>query len=250
LGLDAAVLCAGCNAGANCDADPAVLADRAVTINRVWHSALDHVGGIANLSSWNADVRQAGIDSGSVSLGEASMIEVEKKFRLTKRQRDTLARRLPEVGASLQGEEFEENTLYDGEVLKSGACVLRLRRVGGNATLTYKKRLPGASSIKQQREEETRVADPEAMEAILEALGFTPSLVYEKRRQTWVLGKTEIVIDVLPFGLFMEIEGRANDIRAVERKLGLKGLRAEHATYPQLTQKHGKHFEGLIEARF
>jgi adenylate cyclase class 2 len=178
------------------------------------------------------------------------MIEVEKKFRLTKRQRDTLARRLPEVGASLQGEEFEENTLYDGEVLKSGACVLRLRRVGGNATLTYKKRLPGASSIKQQREEETRVADPEAMEAILEALGFTPSLVYEKRRQTWVLGKTEIVIDVLPFGLFMEIEGRANDIRAVERKLGLKGLRAEHATYPQLTQKHGKHFEGLIEARF
>jgi adenylate cyclase, class 2 len=178
------------------------------------------------------------------------MIEVEKKFRLTKRQRDTVVRRLPEVGASLQGEEFEENTLYDGEVLKSGSCVLRLRRVGGNATLTYKKRLPGTSSIKQQREEETRVADPEAMEAILEALGFTPSLVYEKRRQTWVLGKTEIVIDVLPFGLFMEIEGRANDIRAVERKLGLKGLRAEHATYPQLTQKHGKAYDGVVEARF
>lgn len=178
------------------------------------------------------------------------MIEVEKKFRLTKRQRDAVLKRLPDLGATLQREEFEENTLYDGDALKTAACVLRLRRVGGKATLTYKKRLPGASAIKQQREEETAVADPEAMEAILEALGFTPALVYEKRRQTWRLGNTEIVIDVLPFGLFMEIEGRVNQIRAVERKLGLKGLRAEHATYPQLTQKHGKLYDGLIEARF
>ena len=178
------------------------------------------------------------------------MIEVEKKFRLTKRQRDAVLRRLPEVGASLQREEFEENTLYSGEGLSPGTCVLRLRRVGRNATLTYKKRIPSSSSIKQQREEETEVADPEAMEAILVALGFTPALVYEKRRQTWRLGKTEIVIDVLPFGLFMEIEGRVNDIKTVERKLGLKGLRAENATYPQLTQKHGKLYDGLIEARF
>ena len=178
------------------------------------------------------------------------MIEVEKKFRLTKRQRDAVLRRLGEIGASLKKEEFEENTLYSGEGLKSAACVLRLRRVGGRATLTFKRRIPGTSAIKQQREEETAVADAEAMEAILEALGYVPAMVYEKRRQTWTLGKAEIVIDVLPFGLFMEIEGRINEIRAVERKLGLKGLRAEHATYPQLTAKHGKEFEGLIEARF
>ena len=178
------------------------------------------------------------------------MIEVEKKFRLTIRQRDAVLKRLPEVGAKLEGEDFEENTLYNGEPLNDGSCVLRLRRVGSKATLTYKKRLPSSSPIKHQREEETGIADPEAMEAILEALGFSPALVYEKRRQTWRLGKTEIVIDVLPFGLFMEIEGRATDIRAVERKLGLKGLRAEHATYPQLTAKHGKVFDGLIESRF
>ena len=178
------------------------------------------------------------------------MIEVEKKFRLTKRQRDAVLRRLPDLGASLQGEEFEENTLYHGQPLQSGSCVLRLRRIGRTATLTYKKRIPISSAIKHQQDEETAVADPEAMEAILEALGFTPAMVYEKRRQTWTLGKTEIVIDVLPFGLFMEIEGRVSDIKAVERKLGLKGLRAEHATYPQLTEKHGKLSDGLIEARF
>jgi adenylate cyclase class 2 len=157
---------------------------------------------------------------------------------------------LPDVGASLEREEFEENTLYSGAGLSAEACVLRLRRVGGKATLTYKKRLPTSSTIKHQREEETAVTDPEAMEAILEALGYTPAMVYEKRRQTWRLGQTEIVIDVLPFGLFMEIEGRINEIRAVERKLALKGLRAEQATYPQLTKKHGKSLDGLIEARF
>jgi len=178
------------------------------------------------------------------------MIEVEKKFRLTKRQRDAVLKRLAEVGGNLEREEFEENTLYTGEALKKGSCVLRLRRVGGKAILTYKKRIPTSSPIKHQREEETGIADPEAMEAILVALGFTPAMVYEKRRQTWRLGKTEIVIDVLPFGLFMEIEGRVTEIRAAERKLGLKGLRAEHATYPQLTAKHGKVYDGLIEARF
>ena len=178
------------------------------------------------------------------------MIEVEKKFRLTKRQRDAVLKRLPEVGAELEGEEFEENTLFGGALLKTASCVLRLRRVGGKATLTYKKALPSVSSIKQRHEEETVVADPEAMQAILVALGFTPALVYEKRRQTWRLGNTEIVIDVLPFGLFMEIEGRVSEIKAVERKLGLKGLKAEHATYPQLTAKHGKVYDGLIEARF
>ena len=178
------------------------------------------------------------------------MIEVEKKFRLTKRQRDTVLKRLPEIGAQLEGEDCEENTLYDGEALRDGGCVLRLRRVGGRATLTFKRRLPGKSAIKQQHEEESMVEDPEAMAAILEALGFRPSLVYEKRRQTWRLGQAEIVIDVLPFGLFMEIEGAAKEIKSVERKLGMKGLRAEHATYPQLAAKYGKRCDGLIEARF
>jgi adenylate cyclase class 2 len=88
------------------------------------------------------------------------------------------------------------------------------------------------------------------MEAILDALGFTPTLVYEKRRQTWRLGKTEIVVDELPFGLFMEIEGSEADIAAVELKLAIKGLRTERETYPQLARKHGKRYGNIIEARF
>ena len=177
-------------------------------------------------------------------------IEIEKKYRLTKKQRAELLRRLPQIGATPQGEEFEENTLYAGDILDVGKCVLRLRRVGDNAILTYKERYPSSSSIKRQREEETVVSDAEAMESILDALGFTPALIYEKRRATWQLGEAEIALDELPFGLFMEIEGPEASIRKVERLLAIKGLRAEPATYPQLTQRRGKRYGRVTEARF
>jgi adenylate cyclase class 2 len=177
-------------------------------------------------------------------------IEIEKKYRLTKKQRDEILGRLPKIGATSHGEEFEENTLYGGEALEPGRSVLRLRRVGEKAILTHKERFPSTESIKRQREDETTVGDPDAMEAILDSLGFAPALVYEKRRSTWRLGDAEIVIDELPFGLFMEIEASEPEIKEIERKLAVKGLRAENATYPQLTRLHGKPYGSVIEARF
>ncbi len=177
-------------------------------------------------------------------------IEIEKKYRLTTQQRDDVVQRLREVGAEFCGEEFEENTIYRGEALKRESSVLRLRRVGDRALLTYKERFPGPSPVKQQREEETEVADADALHAILEALGFAPALVYEKRRQTWVFKDTEVVIDELSFGLFMEIEGDEEQIHAVEQSLRVDGLPAEHSAYPQLTREFGKRVGDSVEARF
>lgn len=178
------------------------------------------------------------------------MIEIEKKYRLTKQKQIAVRERLSQIGARYRGEEFEENTLYSSETIDLNHSVLRLRRAGKTATLTYKERFPSTSAIKHQREDETIVADAEAMDAILDGLGFTPILVYEKRRQTWMLGKAEIVLDELPFGFFMEIEGEENEIREAEKKLAIKGLRTERQTYPDLTRKHGRRFGDLIESRF
>jgi adenylate cyclase, class 2 len=178
------------------------------------------------------------------------MIEIEKKYRLTKEQRDAVVQRLREAGARVvREEEFEENTIYSGAPLSRETSVLRLRRVGERALLTFKERFPGSSAIKHQREEETEVADADAMHAILEALGFTPALVYEKRRETWEFRKAEVVIDELSFGLFMEIEGDEEEIEAAERELGIDGFAAEHFTYPQLAEQYGRRVGGVIEAR-
>ncbi len=177
-------------------------------------------------------------------------IEIEKKYRLTTQQRAQILRRLRKVGATRQSEELEENTLYSGRGIARGKAVLRLRRVGDSATLTFKKRFPSKSAIKHQLEEETEVANADVIDSILKALGYKVALVYEKRRLTWILDQTEIVIDELPFGQFMEIEGEEADIAAVELKLGATSFEAEHKTYPALTQTHGKANGAVIEARF
>jgi len=177
-------------------------------------------------------------------------IEIEKKYRLTKRRRVGVERSLREVGASSKPVEFEENTLYRGGRIELGSCALRLRRVGARAILTFKQRLPSKSSIKHQQEDETEVANAAATHAILTALGFRPRLVYEKRRTRWQLGRAEIVIDELPFGLFMEIEAAEKEIARVEAKLGIEDLPAVMETYPALTARLGKERKGIVEARF
>jgi adenylate cyclase, class 2 len=177
-------------------------------------------------------------------------IEIEKKYRLAKKRRPAIEKRLRELGVSPRPVEFEENTLYRGGRIELGNCALRLRRVGARAILTFKQRLPSKSSIKHQQEDETEVADAEAAHAILTALGFRPALVYEKRRTRWRLGKAEIVIDELPFGLFMEIEAAEKEIARVEALLGIEDLPAVMETYPTLTARLGKERKGIVEARF
>jgi adenylate cyclase class 2 len=177
-------------------------------------------------------------------------VEIEKKYRLTEDERERLQKRLREVEAEFCKEEFEENTLYAGGIINLKNCVLRLRRVGDETILTYKERTPSSSTVKHQREDETKVEDGEAMAAILDALGYKPALVYEKRRATWRLAETEVVVDELPFGFFMEIEGEEKAIEEAEKTLQLEEAEAEMATYPQLTSQHGKKNGDVIEARF
>jgi adenylate cyclase class 2 len=178
-------------------------------------------------------------------------IEIEKKYRLTPEQVGRLRLRLAEAGAEGGGgAEFEENVIYTGPGLDPRLRVLRLRREGGRALFTFKERDLSGSAVKRQREEETEVADSSALAAILEALGYRPALVYEKRRETWRLDGAEVVIDELPFGLYAEIEGDEARILEVEKLLGLDSAEAEPASYPALTHRHGKRQGDAVEARF
>jgi adenylate cyclase, class 2 len=178
-------------------------------------------------------------------------IEIEKKYRLASEGAEPLRRRLEEVGAEGQGgSAFEENIIYNGPGLDPRRRVLRLRRTARRAVFTFKEREPTDAAIKHQREEETEVADADALAAILDALGYRPALVYEKRRATWRLAGAEVVLDELPFGLFVEIEGEEEAILEAEKLLGLETAEAEHEPYPQLTLRHGTERDGVFESRF
>jgi adenylate cyclase class 2 len=178
-------------------------------------------------------------------------IEIEKKYRLTRELLEPLRLRLKKAGAEVvREEEFEENIIYTGPGLDPRSRVLRLRRTPRGALFTFKERDSSPSAVKRQREEETEVSDADALASILEALGYRAALVYEKRRATWRLNDTEVVIDELPFGLFLEIEGEESSILEAEKLLDLEDAEAEHAPYPELTLRHGTKKGELFEARF
>ncbi len=177
-------------------------------------------------------------------------IEIEKKFILSSDQRKQVLENLKELGAKYIREDFEENMLYSGGILGEKGAVLRIRKIADKTVLTYKERIENAADVKQQIEYETVVEKSEEMEKIIENLGFEKNLVYEKRRQTWHFRAVEIVLDELPFGQYMEIEGSITAIAEAEMLLDVENLAVENETYPHLTQRFGVQKEKLIEARF
>ncbi len=177
-------------------------------------------------------------------------IETEKKYRIDKKSLVELTAQLGELDAEFAYETFEENYLHRGGMLDGRAAVLRLRKTDTRTTLTYKEKVTTENDIKHQIEFETDVSDVDATERIIEKLGYKLSVIYEKHRKAWKLQNCEVVLDELPFGYYMEIEGDIDDILEVEKLLGADRFEPETRGYPRLSQKYGKEVDGVPECRF
>jgi len=183
-------------------------------------------------------------------VGTHMALEIEKKYILDKKLIVEMTARLAELGAEFAYETFEENYLHRGGILDERNAVLRLRKTNERTLLTYKEKLTTDGDIKHQIEFETVVANVDAMESIIEKLGYHLSVVYEKHRKSWHFGKVEVVLDELPFGYYMEIEGEVKNILKAEKLLGATSLQSEARGYPRLTLKFGEDKNGVFEARF
>jgi len=132
-----------------------------------------------------------------------------------------IQQQLDDIGASLiKPRTYEHNTRFDNE---SGSFidnkrVLRLRR-DNNIRLTYKSPAEVINGISQREEIELTVDDFDAMQLILDRLGYHPSMVYEKYRTTYQYMDCEIVLDEMPYGNFTEIEGTTEQIEQVIQNL-------------------------------
>jgi adenylate cyclase class 2 len=177
-------------------------------------------------------------------------IEIEKKYCLDKKRLVELAAKLGELGATFLHETFEENYLHRGGVLEEKVAFLRLRKTDAINTLTYKEKVVTNGDFKHQIEFETVVSDVDATEHIIEKLGYKLAVVYEKHRKAWHLGDVEIVLDELPFGYYMEIEGSMKDILKMEKLLKIADLEVEARGYPRLTLKYGIENGDVTESRF
>lgn len=153
-------------------------------------------------------------------------VEVEIKLRIASAAEAT--RKLQKISAKLHDKRhFEENALYDdgARSLQRRGDLLRLRLRQGveGGVLTYKgpppRLLPGA---KVRTEIEVLVDDPAGLDRILRRLGFTPAYRYQKFRTVYRTGGLMVMLDELPFGCFLELEGPKRSIDAVAKRLGYK----------------------------
>ncbi|HEY59579.1 MAG TPA: class IV adenylate cyclase [Anaerolineae bacterium] len=148
--------------------------------------------------------------------------EKEVKFYLS--DLPSLEKRLRALGAEcIQPRTHEFNLRFDTpqRKLSQSSQVLRLRK-DVHSLLTYKGPADPNSEVAARRELEVGVSNFEETRVILEALGYRVFIQYEKYRTTYHLGKTEVVLDEMPFGNFMEIEGPdSTTIKKTAEKLKL-----------------------------
>jgi len=149
-------------------------------------------------------------------------------------------RKLDGLGARLvRDRTFEDNILFERETdpLKPARKLLRLRREGGRALLTFKAPVEGDHAHKVRIEDESDVVDPQAVERILAGLGLRPHYRYQKYRTLFELEGLEICLDETPLGCFIELEGEPGAIDRVAAALGYGPDRYVLESYVELHEQ-------------
>ena len=149
--------------------------------------------------------------------------ETEIKFHIA--ELDKLAAQLEALGATLTSPRTHEmNLRFDTPVgtLISQSCVLRLRR-DAESRLTFKGPAHKEDGVVQREEIEFSVSDFDATQLFLERLGYQVVAIYEKYRTSYSLGESHFDLDEMPYGNFLEIEGKnIESIRLVAEELSLQ----------------------------
>lgn len=161
--------------------------------------------------------------------------ETEAKFYV--RELGRVKSRLDELDARLvQERTLETNIRFDlpGAPLRAEGRVLRLRR-DTSTKFTYKSASTNEQGVLSREEIEFGVEDFDKAKRFLEALGYQKLVYYEKFRTTYELNDTLVMLDELPYGNFVEIEGSTVDsIRAIANQLHLNWETAIATSYNAL----------------
>jgi adenylate cyclase, class 2 len=170
--------------------------------------------------------------------------ETEAKFYVT--HLDRMMARLDEWNARrVQPRVLETNLRFDlpdGRFTSSGQ-VLRLR-YDTRARLTYKGAGQNKSGVLDRQEIEFVVEDDQKARQFLEALGYRKSMYYEKYRITYELDEALIMLDELPYGSFLEIEGETvAQIQEISTKLHLNWNAAIPTSYTALFESLRRRME-------
>ncbi len=172
-------------------------------------------------------------------------LEIEVKFLLS--DLGELKDRLRGLDAKqLSPRTYEQNIVFDNawQGLARQAKLLRLRRDTA-VRITFKGRSEHQldSEVRVREEIEVSVDDYDRMITILERIGFEKQIFYEKYRESYSFRDVEVVLDEMPFGNFVELEGSESGIRSAADILQLKWDRRIIANYLALYARLKSHYE-------
>jgi adenylate cyclase class 2 len=169
---------------------------------------------------------------------------MERELKFAGAELDKLRDRLAELDADRSGPgAFEENWVFDREgELESAGRVLRLRKDGQGAWLTYKGPLRFEGRVRLRVEHETAVDNADAARGLLEGLGYSVVKRYQKVRETWRLGGVTVALDHTPIGDFAEFEGEAAE--RVAKRFGFDPGKAERRSYLRLYSDYRREHPG------
>ncbi len=185
----------------------------------------------------------------------ASDKELEVKFFV--RNLAEVENHLIQLGATLvQPRTHEYNLRFDtpsGE-LGQAESMLRLRR-DTNSHITFKGPSSTLGGVLARQEIEFEVSNFSSAQKLIEALGFRSKFVYEKYRTTYALNGLKVTLDEMPYGPFVEIEGKeAEPIQKAASQMSLDWQERLPETYVsifrRLKELFNLHFTDLTFANF
>jgi adenylate cyclase class 2 len=170
--------------------------------------------------------------------------ETEAKFFIRDLRKIEL--RLRDLKAQLiQPRTHETNLRFDNanSDLRNTSRVLRLRQ-DEKARFTFKgPSVEKEGGVLSRQEIEFVVEDFDNARQFLEVLGFEAVVFYEKFRTTYELNDVHIMLDELPYGHFLEIEGES--VEAIHNTANLLDLNWDamvkagyHALFERVTEKY------------
>lgn len=120
---------------------------------------------------------------------------------------------------------------------------IRVRDEGHRVTLTYKQ-FGSQKSLTSAKEIETVVGDFDAVLAIFDQADLKPLSYQESKRETWLLGDCEIVLDEWPWvSPYIEIEGHSEaDVKRVAKQLGFSW---SDAVFGKVTEVYSRDYPGI-----
>jgi len=175
--------------------------------------------------------------------------EIEVKFEVS--DPEETKKNIIFLGGVGSGEFFQRTIRLDtpnDDLMKRGVF-LRTRKENED-TITVKVKNKEDKEFYERDEYEIKIEDADKAATMMKILGFSKERILEKYREEFKLEKrnVKVVLDRLPFGNYMEIEGKTGaDIEEIITELGLSGYKKIVGTYwDLLREKEGPNMKDAI----